>query len=207
MKSSLFLAALACAALGSAQAASLNTNLVTNGDAETEDLTGWVHNGIQTTTATVYAGRYAFTAALGANPEVMTQRIDLTDFAALIDAGEASFSLSAQLQDRTFDFVTMSLSFFDENVMQVGATYSDNDPTNSPFVWDYLSEIEDSIGLGARTAVLSFEFTRSTGISSDAYVDDIDFRITSDAAAVPLPAALPLFAAGFLGLRLRSKRS
>lgn len=197
--------------ISNAWAAPFNTNLVVNGDAETGDLSGWVlsdTDGAQVTTSVVFSGVYSFTAGPGPNPTTMQQEIDLSGIASLIDNGAVDYSLSAQLQNRSFDFVSMQLSFFDGAQNQVGGTTSISDPSSSPFVWDFLGQTTGTLASGVRTALVAFVFSRSAGVSSDAYVDEVNFSLsTLDAPKVPAPAALPLFLAGIAGLVRKARKS
>lgn len=177
----LVLVIIALAFANVSKASLLDSNLVINGDAETGDLTGWATDGAETTTSVVFSGDYSFTGATGSSPETMSQVLDLSTFSSIIDSANANFSFSAQLQNRSFDFVEMELSFFDLSNTLVGPILSINDPTNSPFVWDFLGEINGAVDVGVRSASISFIFTRNSGFSSDAYVDEIDFRISSSA--------------------------
>jgi hypothetical protein len=196
----------AAAALGFAQAA-LTGNLVTNPGAETGDLSGWTTDGVIVTTSEAQSGDFSFTGATGGNPETMSQTIDLTAFASDIAAGGQTYVFSAFLQNRTFDFVDMQIRFLDADGNGVPLGASRTDPVIDPFAFDLVS-IAGTLPVLARQVVLSFEFSRNSGASIDAYVDNVSFSLTDDTPSgeVPLPAALPLFGLGLAALGLKKKR-
>ena len=196
-----------------AAAATFGTNLVVNGDAETGDLTGWSITGVVATTNTAPTapfGSFSFWSGTGGTSETLVQGIDLAPLAAEIASGGVGYTVSAQLQSRragqSLDRVVAQLVFRDAANTVIGVGAPLEDPTNdvNDFSWDFEST-SGFVPTGATTAEIDLVFTRDAGTSTDAYADDISLVLTP--AAVPLPAALPLLAAGLCGFAMIRRRS
>lgn len=196
----------AATALGLSHAASTG-NLVANPGAETGDLSGWTTGGVIATDSQAQGGTFSFTGGTGDSPETMSQTIDLSAFAADIAAGGQRYEFSAFLQNRTSDVVDMSIRFLDADGNGVPLGASRTDPVTDPFAFDLVT-IAGTLPSLARQVVLSFEFSRSSGQSTDAYVDNVSFALIDDTPSgeVPLPAALPLFGLGLAALGMARRR-
>lgn len=212
-----FLLALAVMGMstGAVQAATLGSNVVVNGDAETGDATGWaVNTGVFATSALAPEtpfGTHSFTAGTGASIDVMQQTIDLTDHAALIDGGNLGYDLFAQLQNRTLgsalDQVFLVVEFRGAgNALLQSEVLTDSSVVNGVFDWNEASS-DGTVAAGTRSVDVSLRFQRNGGSSTDAYADDVSLTFADiSIAAVPLPAGLPLLLAGMGGLVLLRRR-
>ncbi|MEM9421304.1 MAG: VPLPA-CTERM sorting domain-containing protein [Pseudomonadota bacterium] len=209
-----------CLASSAFAAVTYNANLVTNGDAETGDLTGWVSAGVEVVPSSYdpdgIIDNYSFTGALGnAASQTLSQSIDISTEAVLIDVGGVAFSLGAALQNRALggalDTVTLTLGFQDGGGSSLGQTsYSDSTHPSGVFDFDFVSDA-GVLPVGARTVLLVLDFDRNTGYSSDGFADNISFALQQvGASAVPVPAAALLFGSalgGFAAVRRRKKHN
>lgn len=181
-------AALALALGTHALAAGLGSNLVVNGNAETNTVVGWVSNGGEpVSTATPGSvgvpqgesiGSFSFQGGLGPTTQTMTQNVDLSPFAPQIDAGGIVAAFHVLVQSRTdgttFDLITGSVLYKDGGGATLGSV-GIADPvimTNLPD-WSAIDD-ERVLPAGARSAVISFTFTREAGLSTDAYFDNAE---------------------------------
>lgn len=174
-------------------------NLLQNGLAETGSMAGWTTSGAETIEAIVTGplgvppdqtlGEWCFTGGTGPATQSMTQTIDLSPWGAAIDAGEASAGFCILLQSRAVpggvDQVTGTLEYRDG----VGETldslaFADPHVVVNVFEWDLVSD-ERVLPAGARSAVLTLTYTRTVGLSTDAYADNATLWLL-----LPCPADL-----------------
>lgn len=186
----------------SAQAASLDEELLMNGDAETGTSMGW---GIATAEVATRAfvdnasiqsdeevGDFSFFGGSG-SPTELVQTVDVSDLALDIDAGQTATFFHILLQSRRLggliDVASGTLSF-------LGATGTPllivefEDPTaiSGVYDWDPIDRVYMTPA-GTRSIELALDFRRlNGGISTDAFADNASLVV------VPEPA----FASGLL---------
>ena len=109
-RSLVFIAALGFA--GAADATLINKDLLINGNAEIGDTSGWVSNGIEAYSTTLFSstvglppganiGDWVFSGGTGsAGSQSLTQSVDVSDLASLIDSGHITSSFSILLESR-----------------------------------------------------------------------------------------------------------
>ena len=188
-----------------ANAATLNTELVINGGAETGDTTGWLSAGIDAVMATGFAagfGSFVFTGGGGVASQTLTQTIDLSGNAAQIDTNSIEAIFSIQLQSRSvgsaLDQASVDVSFLDGGG-SVLDSYSFTDIINTAlFDWNEYSDAR-TIANGARSIKIVLTSDRINGSSSDGFIDEVSLQINA-INSVPVPAAVWLFGSGLLGL-------
>ncbi len=201
--------ALLLLAAAAGNAAPLNTELVINGGAESGDMTGWLGaGGIEVVPATGPAagfGDFVFTGSLGPDTQTAIQSIDLGGNAAAIDAGLATSIFSIYLQGRTdggfTDTAEVIVTYRDGANGQLGAiAFTD---TNTAVIdWDFFSDTR-AVPVGTRSIDIFLRTTRSIGLSSDGFFDEVSLQLT----AVPLPAGLWLALSGLVAVARMTRRA
>lgn len=191
-------------------AASLNSELVINGGAESGDMTGWFDaGGIEAVPAAGFAagfGDFVFTGALGPDSQSAIQSIDLSGNAAAIDSGLATSIFSIYLQGRTdsgfVDTAEVIVTYRDGANGSLGAfAFSDTNIVAIPD-WDFFSDTR-AVPVGTRGIDIFLRTTRSVGASSDGFFDEVSLQLT----AVPLPAGLWLALSGLVAMAQISRRA
>ncbi|MCA9292001.1 MAG: hypothetical protein KDA25_12795 [Phycisphaerales bacterium] len=205
-----------------AAAAGEDECLVFNGDAEVGTMDGWTPDD-QIEIATVASsgtlglpggyslGRFVFTGSLGPETESCLQSIDVSAQAAAIDAGRITADVSGALQARSLgggavDSVVCSFAFKAANGAAL-ASLSFVDASSPPnvFDWDLFSDTL-TVPAGTRSVEIRITMTRSVGLSTDAFADNIcltlsgdrcpaDFDGSGDVAAPDLAALLAAWGA------------
>lgn len=222
----LALLALSCMA-GEGSATTLGTNLVINGDAS-NGTTGWTitpdssSQGICVTTlagqattaglpAGVTIGVNSFwgcgSGASRASTKLMSQQLDLSDLASVIDSGLIAVDWATLLQSRSIDTVTATLRFLDASSNQIGIR-SYSDPDVASFAWDSITDTF-ALASGTRYVDVMFSFVRPSGFSTDAFADNISLvlrQTDGGTSTVPEPGTLALLGLGLLGLGVSRRR-
>jgi len=187
--------------IGNVNAALLNTELVINGGAETGDTTGWISTGINAVVPDSFGegfGSFSFTGATGTPTQTLIQTINLSDNYIEIDSNNIESIFSVQLQSRSTDQAIVDVTYLDDNgVILDTYTFIDTINVNS-FDWNLYSDTR-SLSTGTRSIEILLTTTRSFGISSDGFIDDVSLQL-KNVSAVPLPAAAWLFGSGLIGL-------
>ena len=151
-------------------------NLVVNGDAELGTTEGWDNLSSVAVATEPFCGTYAFVGGSGSFSKLMSQSIDLTAFSTEIDAGGATYVLSAQLQSRTFDFVYLWVSFLGGEDQNLGDTDTLRDPFTNVFEYVFRST-NGTVPSGTRTVLVNLRFDRNSGASTDSFADQVEFEI------------------------------
>ncbi len=200
---------------GVVRGAALGVNLLTNGDAETDNLVGWSTTGPMATIDTAAVGSlgvppgdsigaFAFYGGLSApspSTSTMTQAVDVSDMAAAIDAGLLTSEFEVLVQSRVVgavtDLVTGTLTFQDAGSGPLAIfQFSDLELVHNVFDW-YLATDTRTVPAGTRSIEVSLAFSRSGGASTDAFADNASLVLT------PEPASLALLALGALAAARR----
>ncbi|MDD5069900.1 MAG: PEP-CTERM sorting domain-containing protein [Candidatus Omnitrophica bacterium] len=195
---------------------SLLPNLVQNPGGESGDTSSWSVTGPwyatssqaqSTGTVNPHSGQYFFSSANSPSASaVMTQDVDISSFASIVDAGIAQFDVGfwyqTELFQSVYDTVVGKISFYDGT-----NSLLDSSETGELFstVWT-LEDYIDYVPVGTRSIELSFTGILHGGSYINAFVDDSYLKIGSD-PIVPEPATLLLLGSGLLGLvGIRKKR-
>ena len=181
---------LSLAALALTAPSTLGQNLLTNGDAEA-GLAGWTAtNGFATNSAITYEGDASFHAGTfgpsGAWTSRLSQDVDLTAYAAGIDAGEASLTFTGRARSNsaggTTDFASLDLRVLDALGTELSVWNSGNvTPTNT---W-VLVERPVTLPAQARTLRVTLIGQRTSFASTDAFFDALSVSVPT----YPLGAA------------------
>jgi hypothetical protein len=200
----------------------LDTNLIVNGDAELGNTSGWVSTGVEVAPASlagtlglppnVGIGSFSFTGGQGpATSQTLAQTIDLGSCAAEIDRGEVNSTFGILLQSRTLagatDVARALLSFQDAGgAALASAAFEDTDTPNGVFDWESFTD-QRVLPFGTRQISVLLEATRTVGVSSDSFFDNVSLRLTSSgpgggdpSLAVPEPTTWMLFGLAGAGL-------
>jgi hypothetical protein len=107
-----------------------------------------------------------------------SQSVSLSSSATSIDAGTASYTLSAWIGgfSTQADTATVSITFFDAKLQQLGssATIGSVSVTERASTTSLLQRsTSGSIPAGARSATVKMDFIRAAGTANDGYVDDV----------------------------------
>ncbi|MCX7086918.1 MAG: hypothetical protein NTV00_02570 [Methylococcales bacterium] len=192
----------ACVAVP-ALAGSYNSNLVSNGDAEslTSGVTGtqfpgWISD--KNVTIEPYSSATGFPAPsstdsptrgnnffYGGNvtSAIAKQAVDLSFASASdIDAGKVAFTLSAWLggYDTQSDYATVAVVFYDAqglvlNTVSIGPVSTADRASKTSLLQRTTSGILPS---KTRSAVVEMHFTRQAGTANDGYIDDVSLTLT-----------------------------
>ncbi|MCA9312275.1 MAG: hypothetical protein KDA21_13760 [Phycisphaerales bacterium] len=173
-------------------------NLVTNPDAEA-GVTGWTANtGVDVVGTAVSGtngvddpavlGELVFNGGLAVTDvEMMSQVIDLSGFAAAIDAGNVTARVDALLQSRipsaqAADRAELHVSF--QNASGGALTNTLLVDTHTPVnVYDWTADFDElPLPAGVRQVTLTQRYTKNGGASIDSYIDNISLVLT-----VPCP--------------------
>ena len=204
------------------QAAALNENLVTN--PSFENVSGnaalsWLGNVTTYAYALNYTGPSPAGGGLnywfggGADP-LASQMIDITGNAALVDAGQISYNLSAFFSTYLLqrDFGTVRALFLDAGSTQIGsasiggATFVGNLPVAGPGdlrAWGQ-DLFSGSIPSGTRMIRIVLDGDKEPGVGNvcDGYIDLLNFRLV----AVPEPSTWSLLGVSLLAGRWYFRR-
>lgn len=206
-------------------AATLGSELVTNGDAERGDTSGWGSAGIDVVPSSgafteglpsgVSIGLFSFTGGRGtASGQSLTQLIGVSDLAAQIDQGSVGSLFSVLLQSRRLtlsepvDSAQATLTFLDmNNEVLSSQTFLDTDfsgPSDLAYAdWELFAS-NGAVPVGTRSISIGLLATRSAGFSSDGFFDNVSLSL------VPIPEpstyALLLLGSAALAVRFRGRR-
>lgn len=178
-----------------------------------DDQSGWTGTFINRTGVggfpTIDTEAYYHGGSVGFREITQTYTLTAADLLSLGSTG-LDFTMSADLFgfDDQADFSTFTADFRDAGNSSLG-TASLTSTTNDPGDWaaafiagamPNFQELTGTLNSLTRSILFSVSSTRLAGSSNDGYLDNAFFELrTGDVAAVPLPAAFPLFAGG-LGL-------
>lgn len=197
-------------------------NLLTNPGAESGDLSGWSSIGpFYATTMQdqsgpdVYphSGNYFFSAAQSpSSGATITQIVDVSSYAALIDSGLALYNAGLWYQTEywngAMDLVQAAVVFYastDGSGSGIDADVSDEMGIHAD--WAYAGTI-GTIPLGTRSIKIEINGLLRSGTYVNAFVDDTHLKIAEN--VIPEPTTLLLFGSSLLGLvgfRRRKSRS
>jgi len=187
----------------SAAQAAFTANLVVNGNLETGDLTGWTTTndmevlddpGATTRGSAGLApgasvGRYSFYGGIGDAIATATQTVSLFPFSVDIDSGTQDFALGVALQSRfavgAADTARATFRFQDAGGNLLGSELSFVDPPTGAFDWTEFSQT-GIVPVGTRQLFIEVDSRRTQFNSSDAYIDNVSFSLTS---AIPEPSS------------------
>lgn len=199
----------------------LDTELVVNGDAETGGLDGWISTGVDAvpsshglTTGLSDPGEtenFVFVGFSGpSDSQTLTQRIDLSSLATEIDNNSIASSFSILLQSRRlehfFDAVEGTLSFLDgSDTVIESQSFTDTSSISRVYDWEQFADTR-SLPSGTRSVEIMLDLHRNGGSSTDAFFDNVSFKL-SKKASVPEPgAAFGLLTLGGCGVASLLKR-
>jgi len=169
----------------------IEANLIENGLAEAGSMAGWVTSGAEGVSSSLPAtlgvppdqdlGAWSFTGGLGATTESMSQIVDLSPWAQEIDAGELSAAFCILVQSRAIpgavDQVTGLLQYRNGGgAILESLAFQDPHIVVNVFDWDLIVD-ERALPTGTRDAVLTLTFTRTVGVSTDAFADNATLRV------------------------------
>jgi hypothetical protein len=181
-------------------AIALDRQLIINGDAESNNVTGWINNGMESVPSAnagsaglpggMSLGNYCFTGGAGASVQWMEQEASVSAEASSIDSGQVYFLLSLLMQSRgdevTADLGECRMQFLDGSDAVI-SSYENIDMENlqgSTWKWVYYS---GRVPEGTRKIDLRLTATRNAGSYTDAFFDNVSLRIRS----TPLEPRLP----------------
>jgi hypothetical protein len=220
------------ASSGAASAAPLGTNLLLNGDAEAGAGSASGNDVVPipdwTTTSNFTVVQYG--APAFPTPDVATaiggganffaggqstafssasQTLDVSDLAAIIDAGGASVALSGFLGgfDGQDDNMTVTATFLSSTsdplgVVSIGPV---TEPDRKNATTLLFRTISAAIPEGARSIIVEMDATRLQGSYDDGYADNLSLVVSGGVPAVPEPATMTLLLAGLTGLGGRKR--
>ena len=188
--------------------------LITNGNAETGDLSGWsvTAGGVCNVSDIARSGAWSVTGGVsgttGPWTNVMEQVVDLTPWAAAIDAGHAATSFTgwgrSNEADGAADLASLTVDWLNAGGGPTGAFGTGSiSPYNQ---WLPFSD-ERTVPPGTRSVRIALRFVRQGGLSTDGFFDDLSLLLS--VATGPCAADIdgdgnvnlsdiPLFAADYL---------
>jgi hypothetical protein len=186
--------------VSSVNAASLNTDLIINGGAETGDTTAWVSTGIDAVTPpdanSGGFGSFVFTGGDGPETQTLLQSIDVSGNAIQIDGGELESIFGVNLQSRANGADEARADVFYKNISGVVLdSFSFIDLMTASSSWDFYSDTR-LLPTGTRSIEILLTASRTGGTSTDAFFDDVSLELNT----APLPATVWLFIGGMAGL-------
>lgn len=210
------LSALALMAATAAQAASYNTNLIKDGDAElAESSTEWMSDGVRplfdaveygpnwvqaTDAGPADRGWMLFVGGSGHASAYGYQLLDLSANVADIATGTVGYNLSGWLGGwlAQKDYAQFTATFYDAANNALGsATLGPVMPADRNNVSGLFS-VGTAGYLPSATTHVKFELTmlRDNGSDNDGYADNLSFVLSNSTAAVPEPETYALLLAG-----------
>ncbi len=178
----------------SASAVCIGVELLVNGDAETGDLSGWTPTDqIEVRDAEVggepgidpgETGQFVFTAGTGAPMESAHQRVDLTALAPAIDAGRIDYRFAGLIQSRrvesTIDAGTVRFRWLDASEGEIERSdFVDASFPSGVFDWHAFTD-HATLPIGTRAVEVTLIGTRSAGVSTEAFFDNLSLILESD---------------------------
>lgn len=142
------------------------------------------------------------------------QNVDVSSFAAQIDAGQINFVMSAYLggfADQN-DFAVFNVLFLDAGNGQIGVSPALSSPTAAARSLQTELVVESfsgTIPTGTRTVEFLLSMTRQQGLSNDGYADNLSFVASSVGVApsAPEPASFAMFGIGGVALAVIGRRA
>jgi hypothetical protein len=215
--------ALVLALSGAAHAASLGTNLITNGDAEAGTASWTISNGFtsvqygasggfpDTSVSTAINGGANFFAGGPDGTSSATQTVDVSDLASGIDAGADSITLSGFLGgfDGQADNASLTATFLSSTSASLGTVsigpVTESDRAGATTL--LFRTANGDIPVGTRSILVEIDATRVDGSYNDGYADNLSLVATQGTVTpgVPEPATITLLLAGFTGLGGRKR--
>jgi PEP-CTERM motif len=198
-----------------AWAASLNAELLTNGDAEIGTTTGWTTTGVEVISTSVTGqlglpsgtsiGQWSFGGGAGsAASQALTQLVDISDLSSIVESGAGRYSFSILVQSRRVgitDSASGQLRFLDATGSLIsGLSFTDRSVQNNVLDWDQIT-LSSVLPTATRSIEVFLNTSRTAGNSTDAYFDNASLSIS----AVPEPDTLALMLLGGLLVASRSR--
>lgn len=194
-----------------ANSALLDTELVVNGGAENGNTSGWVSTGIDAVLsdgASAGFGNFAFTGGTGSTTQTLSQIIDLNANASDVDAGLLRGVFSIYLQQRSdnvnIDQARVDVSFLDASSAVLDSFFFEDVIEIGVSDWNFFQDSR-VLTSGTRSIGVVLTATRTGGVSTDAFFDDVSLEIQSN--DIPSPALNWLMAVGLAALLGARKRS
>ena len=193
-----------------ANATSLNTELLINGNAETGTTAGWTSTGIEVVASSspgslgvpvgMSLGNWVFTGGTGdATSQSLLQTVNIADLGASVDAGALKYSFSILVlskMDGTIDYATGQLRFLNSGSSVISSiAFGDDHILNQVYDWSFVT-LTNVIPSGTRSIQLFLDTSRSVGLSSDGSFDNASLILS----AVPEPNSLKLAFFGYIAV-------
>lgn len=197
------------------EAVSLMTELVTNGGAETGDITGWTGNMIVVDETysigeIVQEGNFAFTGGTGSDPKTLFQSIDVSSQSEQINLGNIESTFSIYLQSRQLsgltDLAFAEVSFVDNSDLVLDSFMFQGTPSSS-LVYEFFSDTR-VLPINTTAIEILLTSTRSGGNSTDGFLDEVSLVLNNtDIPKTPEPSSiLGLITIGGIALGAFKKR-
>ncbi len=201
------------------QAASLMTELVTNGGAETGNTTGWVNLGGMTVitesedSLAVQFGDFAFAGGNGFSTSTLFQSIDVSELSTEIDSGVIESNFSIYLQSRNtggfIDLATARVTFVDNVDRVLDSFLFQGNPNNFPdFNYNFFADTR-IVPTNTTDIEILLVATRTGGSSTEAFFDEVSLELndTSRNPQAPEPTTiLGLLAVGTYSLVTKNRK-